>query len=190
MIAARRGIGALAAAVLMLAGCSTLRHRSPSQPTVLVNGTPPAMLAWGDALDSVRVAVRAKRFADADSLLTRFSEQHTGTASAGESLFWRAILRLDPDNRGASPRDALRAVDAYLAGGPLQRHYYEARVLRRTVSLLDSLDTIRNVSVSTDSATAARDKARDDELARLKLELEKVTAELDRIKRRLVSPRP
>jgi hypothetical protein len=162
-------------------------------PSPIPTPWPSEITSW----DSVHAAaLRLAREGDpftADSLLTAFAGQYAGTPEAGESLYWRALLRLDPDNPAAGPRDALAAVDAYLALGADQPRYDEALVLRRIASTLDSLRQPRVVVSPTplaDADTTAAVRARDEEIKRLREELQRTQAELERIRRRLGNPRP
>ena len=56
--------------------------------------------------------------------------------------------------------------------------------------LLTLSDSLRSVQATQKIATDARDKARDEELQRLRDDLARTQAELDRIKRRLGPPKP
>ena len=56
--------------------------------------------------------------------------------------------------------------------------------------LLSMSDSLRAVQATQRTATEARDKARDEEMQRLRDELARTQAELDRIKRRLGPPKP
>jgi hypothetical protein len=134
----------------------------------------------------VSTAVDSGRFGIADSILADFERVHAGTAEANESSFWRALLRADPRNPGFSPNDARVALESYL-GTDRAKHHNEALMMLRLLSMSDSL---RIVIAAQRSATETRDKSRDEELQRVRDELQKTQAELERIKRRLGSPKP
>jgi hypothetical protein len=150
------------------------------------------------------------RYAEADSVLGAFSTSYSGTAEGAESLYWRALLDLDPSNLNASPKDALTALDAYDAAPHNDAHLAEVHILRRVAVLVGSVQRMAEQAASqsdsaltADSATRAsraaaasdRVRSKDEEIARLKTELESTRAELnttkeelDRIKKRLATP--
>ncbi|HEY0972185.1 MAG TPA: hypothetical protein VGE02_14550 [Gemmatimonadales bacterium] len=180
--------GALAAAMMLLtAGCSG--GRPTTDP---VAGVTPAASAdssaWTVALDSVQALVAADRHAAADTLLERFIMRHSSTPAAAEAKFWRALVALDPGNGSAEPRDALVAIDAYLAGGVGQPRYEEALVLRRTAGALEGARSvpIQTLTVTTLPADSlVRLRAAQDTIRQLRADLERTQAELDRIRRRI-----
>jgi hypothetical protein len=179
--------------VLALAACSPMR-RGPS-PEVLI------AQEWAVSLESARSFADSGRHDDADRLLAAFAAQHPGTPYATETLYWRGVYRLDPANKTHSAADAGQMFDAYLAARPNSTNGFqtEATVLRRMAAQVEQLG--RAIAAATAAAEAARqtvaappevkpaDTSKDQEIARLKTELEKTTDELNRIKRRL-STRP
>ncbi|MGZ8379781.1 MAG: hypothetical protein ACXW05_04370 [Gemmatirosa sp.] len=145
---------------------------------------------WAATRSAVAVMHGRGEAAQADSLLTDFRAQFAGTPAATEALFWRALIRADP----VSALGAARAADADLAAyqsadeAPLRA---PAGVVRR---LLAQSDSLRQVVTATRTAAALlipRDslKPRDEEIVRLRAELEQARAELDRVRRRLAPPR-
>jgi len=175
----------LVAAVLVVSAC---RHPAPPpKPTVEVPVPAlPVEPPWVKTISSVRAALDAGQFGIADSILAAFERSEAGTPDASEGAFWRAMLRADPRNPAFSPSDARMALDAYIAL-PDARRRPEAMVMLRLLTLSDSL---RSSGSAQRSAADARDRAKDDELLRLRDELQKTQAELDRIKRRLGNPKP
>jgi hypothetical protein len=187
----RRAAGTLI--VFALAACSPMR-RGPS-PDVLI------AQEWAVSLESARSYADSGRHEDADRLLAAFAAQHPGTPHATETLYWRGVYRLDPSNKTYTPADAAQMLDAYLAARPNATNGYqaEASVLRRMAIQVEQLG--RAVAAANAAAEAAKqtvaappearpaDTGKDQEIARLKSELEKTTDELNRIKRRL-STRP
>jgi hypothetical protein len=180
------------------ASCTGLAHHPPPPPD-------PATVAAGEWPEARRVALNfalSKDQARADSVLRAFAARFPGTEASAETLFYRALFRLDPAGEGNVPAEALREararLEAYIAGGPSLPHYGEAVILRRVTGHLDSLhsteQTVRTYvgNVSPTGIAELRDtlKTRDDELARVKAELDQTKAELDRIRRRLAPPRP
>ena len=181
---------ASAALVLALvAGC-----RGAAAPPAVVAPLPEPTNAWPAALATVQELVANGRHAEADSTLAGFSAQHAGTPASTEALYWRALVRLDPSNEGATPRDALAALDAYLAGGTSLPHYQEALVLRRTASLLDGARRVPTLA-GPDTTPAVvvpvppeRLRATQDTIRALREELARTQAELERFRRRLRPP--
>jgi len=129
----------------------------------------------------------AGRYGVADRLLTDFTSRYPASSEAAESMFWRAVFKLDPQNPNASTHDAGVLLDSYLANGLAPRRG-EAGALRRVVSALEAKPTVVQSATPAKAADATPDKAKDDEIARLKDELAKANAELERIKKRLAQP--
>jgi hypothetical protein len=152
----------------------------------------------------VRSDVDSGRYASADSALTAFRLRWPGTIAAAEVLYWRGLLRLDPVNPATSTRDGLADLEAYRSGGPLHARSLEAHVLRRLVRQADSLRAAsayeRSAAATSPVAaspaaalpSAWRDtvRTRDEEIARMRAELETSQAELERLRRRLKPTRP
>lgn len=174
--------------VLAAAGC-----RGAAAPPIVVAPPPEPSSAWPAALATVQELVANGRHAEADSALAAFSATHLGTSESTEALYWRALVRLDPANAGATPRDALAAIDAYLAGGASLPHYQEALVLRRTASLLDGARRVPALEGPDTTSIALpvppeRLRATQDTVRALREELARTQAELERIRRRLRPP--
>jgi hypothetical protein len=177
---------------LALAACAPVRPEEPLLPAV-----PAATTAWPDARDAAHEAVQRAAYGRADSVLAAFALAHASSAEAADALYLRAVLQLDPANPAESRRDALAALDAYVSGGPSRTQYVAAGVLRR---LLRHEDSVRAVVPAAAAAAApdprragvSRDslRVRDEELARLRTELEETRTELDRLRRLLAAPRP
>ncbi len=174
-------------AVMLFSGC----HSAPVRPPIIpvepeAAPVAPVVSPWPGTLATALRAAENGRFDDAERMLVDFSVSHAGSALGAESDFWRAMLKLDPANRGVSAREQLAMLDAYLSGGADQPHYAEALILRRVAEAMDSTRTL----LSTVRGSAeARDKLRDEEIRRLNDVVDRTTAELERIKRRL-SPKP
>jgi len=96
------------------------------------------------------------------------------------------MLRADPRNPAFIPSEARSALESYLAT-PNATRRTEASVMLRMLALSDSL---RNSIAAQRSAADNRDRARDDDVQKLRDELQRTQAELDRIKRRLGNPKP
>jgi hypothetical protein len=146
----------------------------------------PAESPWVGTLAAVRSAVDSGQFAAADSILTAFERSEPDSPDASESAFWRAMLRADPRNPAFAPGEARAGLEAYVAS-PSVRRRTEASVMLRMLALSDSL---RAAQAAHRAAADARDRAREEEMQKLRDDLQKTQAELDRIKRRLGSPKP
>lgn len=178
---------AVAALVAVLsAGCK--KPAPPALPPAVEVPSPelPVESPWPPTLAAVRTAIDSGRFATADTILVTFEQAHAGSPEANESAFWRALLRADPRNPAFTIADARAALDAYLSAEGAPRRE-EIEVLRRTLVLTDSL---RAAQANSRAAADARDRLREEELQKLRDELQRTQAELDRIKRRLGSPKP
>jgi hypothetical protein len=187
-------------ATLLLVGCAGRYGYGTTDPA----------RQWPATRVAAESLAAAGRYATADSLLASFDSSSRGTAEGAESLYWRALLDLDPSNLNASPKDALSALDAFDEAPHNDAHFTEAHILRRVAVLVSSVQRLAEQAASqSDSASAAdsatrasraaaasdRVRSKDEEIARLKTELEATRAELDRtkeeldrIKKRLATP--
>jgi hypothetical protein len=116
-----------------------------------------------------------------------------------DSLYWKAVSRLQAGAPAASADSAITWLDAYLAASPQVKHRAEATALRRLAAAAQQL---ARVEVALQQARSAPDtrpreaesKGRDEEavkeIQRLKDELAKAQDELERIKKRLAAPKP
>jgi len=188
-----RIFGALAA-LLLTAGCAQLRA---------ANATPAPMEGKLSAsLLQAEREVNSSRFGVADRVLVDFAEGHPNTAEAVETAYWRALFMLDPANQTASRRDALAMLDSYLNSPVVVMHRGSASTLRRIATALDRPAPVAAANppspaparadpkADTKVDTKAEDKSRDEEVQRLKDELAKANAELERIKKRVAQPNP
>ena len=176
MRSARRSPAMIALALLLASGCI---HR----PRFL---QPEAQRAWPATYLSAQNAADRGAYDDADKLLADFARGHPNTAQAAEANYWRAVYKLDPANKGASTRDAIAGLDAYIASTNVD-HRGEATTLRRLATQLLSLD--KALAQKPDEAPVAA-KSRDEEVQKLRDELQATKDELERIKRRLAAPKP
>jgi hypothetical protein len=164
--------------------------------------------AWPDALAAAQGQAAAGEFALADTALANFAAAYPGTSQALETAFWRAVFKMDPNNRGASIAPAMALLDGYLADRRPRKHLTEAMSLRRIAGQLDGLTRLTaNAMTQAKDATGAAANARataadanasanatadakDAEIKRLKDDLAKANAELERIRKRLSQPPP
>ena len=113
-----------------------------------------------------------------------------------DSLYWRAVAHLDAANTNGSTDSAMHYLNAYLSNGTVQEHRLEATVMRqlaRDALLLArvqaALNQQRTDTVRIRSESKGRDEEALREIQRLKDELSKANAELDRIRKRLATPK-
>lgn len=177
--------------VLLLASiaagaCQRASSPVPAPVIAVTVATPPPISPWPGTLSTALRAAENGRFDEAERVLTEFSVAHPSGADGAESDFWRALLKTDPANRSVTPRESMALYDSYLGGGASLPRHAEALILRRVV---ESMDSTRTLLATVRASADARDKARDDEIRRLNDILDRTTAELERIKRRLV-PKP
>ena len=121
-------------------------------------------------------------------------------SSAPDSLYWKAVGQLDA-NKESSLDSALTNLDAYLASGTEQPHRREAMVLRQLVrdskqlarvevALQQARSDTSHARPHSDGETKRRDDEAVKEIQRLKDELAKANEELERIRKRLATPKP
>ena len=168
----------VALASLAVGACGTTQTR-------LAEPMPAGRTEWTPLLLQAAQEAGAGRYSGADKILADFAVRYPASTEATEAMYWRALYKLDPSNQAGGPKDAGVLLDGYLASGaPV--HRTEVQTLRRLASALEvRVATPAPVKVE---VVKADDKARDEEIQRLKDELAKATSELDRIKRRLALP--
>ncbi|MEO7084016.1 MAG: hypothetical protein ABI442_17580 [Gemmatimonadaceae bacterium] len=189
----------LLATYASVAGCARI-----SQPGDVA---PAPAQRWTSELAMSRRAATNGRFDVADSMLADYATKHAGTVEALETAYWRAMLRMDPANQHPSLAAAMALLDGYLADVRPHEHAAEAATLRRLAAQLDVLNRVTaSMTVAARGAvdpggqgkapasvlvpSGTDQTANDAEIKRLKDELAKVNAELDRIKKRLATPPP
>lgn len=169
-------------------GCTHPRARTPA----------PDPTGWRTTLDSAQRLASDSQYAAADSLLTAFESSAPNTPEANEATFWRGVFLLAPQHTDSSLRGAAQAFDQYLGSGATA-HRAEAVALQRTTHMLDSLTKVRTLDslpavhlvVSDDSTkSTAREQELSKTVKQLQDSLNKTTAELERIKKRLSTGKP
>jgi hypothetical protein len=198
MMIARRVLPSVTALALAVTGGCGARS--------MILGPSPAR-EWPATLAFAQEATARGRFDQADSALAAFADAHRGSTEALETAYWRAVFLLDPANRAGSLNAAMASLDGYLADRRTRPHLVEAASLRRIAGQMDVLtkvaansamqsDKPRDVA-STGSTRTGESKSESTsspseaaEIKRLKDELAKANAELERIKRRLATPPP
>lgn len=132
------------------------------------------------------------------SACSRLPWKREAQPSPDEALYYRALTFLDTTATAQSLDSAVYYVDRYLASSFRQDHAWEAVVLRRLVIEAQELRRVQ-VALERDNArgrrteTAGGEVVRSDdsarEIQRLKDELAKANAELERIRKRLANPK-
>lgn len=181
----RRSLGALVL-TLSVGACASLR-RTPPVPS------PSAHAELGPLLAQASQDVLAGRYGVADRTLADFVQRYPESAEAADATLARALYKLDPANQSGTAREAIALLEGYTTNPALDApHRATAAALRRAAQALAERSTAAAPTVSPAAApsSTAADKAKDEELARLKEELTKANAELERIKRRLATPKP
>lgn len=155
---------------------------------------------WRMTLAQVDVEVAAGRYVTADRLLLDFQQQHPGSREIPDATVRRALYMLDPLNTAASPADARALLDSLLAGPVEGTRRNDALVLKRVSTALEARAVAVRPAAPSGGApgaaapagalSASEAKAKDDEIAKLKDDLARTTAELERIRRRIATPKP
>jgi TolA-binding protein len=168
---------------------------------------------WPDVLSRAQHSAARGEFDAADTTLAEFAKRYPTSTEALETSYWRAVYALDPSNRAESIPGAIASLDAYLADTRHREHVIEATTLRRLAGQLDALNRLaagaiaqaKDANATASMARALSDAridapkpatpetpqtAADAEIKRLKDELAKANAELERIRRRLAQPPP
>jgi len=180
-------------------------------PMARVVGPAPVRV-WPGVLSRAQHSAARGEFDAADSTLAGFATRYPTSGEALEASYWRALFELDPSNRAESVSGAMGLLDAYLADTRPRDHVLEATALRRVAGQLDALNRLAASAIAqAKDANAAAAIARqlsdarietpraaaeststsaDAEIKRLKDELAKANAELERIRRRLAQPPP
>ena len=181
----------------LLALATALTITACSRPLHQQSALPP-LGNWEQTLTAAQLAAGQSRFDDADYILTAFSQRHPNAPESREVNFWRALFRLDPANTHASTSLARENLQAYLSDSSLVLHRTEAIILRSVAGAMDSLqrraDSTAHAADAAKMDAAAASVAQNADLQkenqRLKDELDKRTAELERIKKRLSERKP
>ncbi len=138
------------------------------------------------------------RYASADRWLSDFTAQYPGTREAASATVRRAIYMADPANQAATPHAATLLLDSALTTSLDSASRVDVRAMRRITLALERAaapasggNPSNAANPGTDASARPEDtKARDDEVQRLKNELAKANAELERIKKRVAQPKP
>ena len=146
-----------------------------------------------------RVLLFAALVATTSACTRAFVGRQDPEPAKSDSLYWKAVLHLDASNKNGTTDSALKYLDAYLARDTTQRHRLEALILRRLARDAMQLARVEAALQQAKSSEPARTQTettpkRDEEalkeIQRLKDELAKANEELERIRKRLASPKP
>jgi hypothetical protein len=115
-----------------------------------------------------------------------------------DSLYWKALTHLDAANQRGSTDSAVKFLDIYLGNSTTQTHRLEALTLRRLARDAIQLSRVEAALQQAKSAEPVRagepapkrDEEAVKEIQRLKDELAKANEELERIRKRLATPKP
>jgi hypothetical protein len=180
----RRPTPVALALVVLLAGSGCVPARSAT-PKI---AEPTAASEWPAAHTRAIAEANESKPAAADRTLAEFAQRFPGSPEAIEVPYWRAVVKLDP-NSSAAVRESMAILDSYLATAPTGTHRFEAGVFRRLALAIEQ----RNAAIAAIPPTPVvrqDDKAREEELQRLRDDLAAANAELARIRRRVARPRP
>ena len=168
---------------LALVSACSLRQPKLAEPS------PTPRSEWNAWLLQASQEASAGNFSVADRLLADYSSRFPATPEAGEAMYWRALYKLDPSNSATAPKEAAVLLDGYLASGtPV--HRAEAQTLRRVATSLEAAKSTTTTAAPKTEVVKVDDKAQAEEVTRLRDELARANAELERIKRRLAQPKP
>ena len=166
----------------VLLGACQLSHGSATPLA-----TPAPAMEWPAVVTQAATEVSAGRYGVADRILTDFTTRYPASGEGTESMYWRALFKLDPSNPNASPREAGVLLDNYMSNASAP-HRTEAVTLRRLATTLETRSAAAAAPTAAKPDAPAADKSKDDEIARLRDDLARATAELERIKKRLAQP--
>lgn len=163
-------------AVLFVGGCALPGQRRVA-PSEAATAAAASAASWAATLVTAQREVERGRHAEADRVLREFAERAPLSPEAAETMYWRAVIMLDPTSRTGSTREAASLLEKYVASDMPLTHRTEAAVLQRIASTLGT-------------SAAPRPSMSEAEIKALKDELEQAKAELDRIRKRLAAPPP
>jgi hypothetical protein len=146
-----------------------------------------AVTEWLPTLGAAMDAIDSGRYDVADKVVADYTKRFPDTREGREMVFWRAMFKLDPNNKFSTTDEAIEDLDAYVEDSLTKWYKGEAAILLRlgtTISVLRTALTQRT-GVVRDTSSATTGKSRDDEILALKEALARANAELDRIRKRV-----
>lgn len=197
MIALR--IAAAALALVVATGCSRGPRFMQASPA----------REWNATLAQARVAADSGRYAVAEHELSQYALQHPGSDGARESLYWRALFQMGMTADSVAPRRAVATLEQYLTMPEAERRTEAAVMLtvakdhaalaresaakeREIAEIRAALGRAqeRPVAAAGTPDQPASDRGLAQEVERLKSELSRANAELERIRKRLAGQQP
>lgn len=177
----------LAVAAALLAGAC--RPPRPA-PAPVVAGpavpTPPTAAArWARSWTQVESLLSESRFAAADSVLVAYVRSAPPGGLLARAQLWRVLLKLEPRSTGGDMAGALALLDSIVADSAMRDVRAEGLLLRRGLAATDSL---RRLELRRRAAATQQASERAEELRVARDSLARLSAELQRLTRRLRSP--
>ncbi len=172
----------LSAATLLLAAC---RGSAPVVAAVL---PPPPLPApslssqWQATQSVVLALVAENRSAAADSSLLVFARTNAHTTEGDRARWWRTLMRADAKTIAGDATIAIAQIDSLLADSLAIEVRAEAVLMRRNINAIDSL---RRAEVRRRVAATQLATDRQDELKVARDSMAKLSAEIDRLRKRL-----
>jgi hypothetical protein len=182
MPSSHRALVLACAALGLLAAC---RGSAPIVPAVL---PPPPLPApslssqWQATQAAVLNLVAENRSAAADSSLLQFARLNVHTPQGDRARWWRTLMRADARTVSGDATVAIAQIDSLLADSLATEVRAEAVLMRRSINAIDSLRKaeVRRRVTATQLATE-----RQDELKSARDSMAKLTAEVERLRKRL-----
>lgn len=169
----------LVPAILFVAACAPVnRQRTPAYET-----------QWPIAVRRATLAADSGNYGNAERILAAFAAENPRTREAHEIVFWRAMFKLDPGNTtSGSLSEGIATLDKYLADKATVAYRAEATILKRLAVTTQVLYTKAMAPPVRDTTVIKTVTINEAEVASLRAELAKTSAELERIKKRLANP--
>ncbi len=146
---------------------------------------------WGALINTTDSLANAGRHAAADSALLAFERAHPGTRAATEVKFWRALYKLDPRSAASTRTEGRSMMNSYASSPDASWYRAQANVLRHLAGEIALAEQAGEApALVPGDTTAVGLAARDRVIRTQRAEIERLTAELERIKRRLAAPTP
>jgi hypothetical protein len=175
--------------VSMFLACAVMACRSAA-PVIPAVVPPPAIPApsvssqWMSMQSTVLALVTENRASAADSSLSQFARENARTPEGDRARWWRTLMRAEARMTGGDATVAIAHLDTLLADSIAIEVRAEAVLLRRTVIAVDSA---RRAEVRKRVQATQLSTDRQDELKVARDSMAKLTAEVERLRRRLRS---
>lgn len=167
----------VAPVILFVTACAPVnRLRTPAYET-----------QWPIAVQRATLAADSGNYGNAERILAAYASANPRTRQAHEILFWRAMFKLDPGNTtSGSTSEGIVLLDKYIADTATLAYRAEATILKRLAVTTQVLQAKATAVPVRDTAVVK--PTNEAEVAALRAELAKTSAELERIKKRLANP--